>query len=158
MSDCELCAIQQRADSGDDPWAVARLQTGYVSLHRIQCYRGYSFFSARSCVREVYELDVKERLLHLHEMSEVAHAVSRAFDPVKLNLEALGNTVSHLHWHIVPRHADDPRGFAPIWENLDYLRAVWTGAEEADPLVREELKTLLVTELERADVEIDARF
>jgi diadenosine tetraphosphate (Ap4A) HIT family hydrolase len=101
---------------------------------------------------------VKERLLHLHEMSEVAHAVSRAFEPVKLNLEALGNTVPHLHWHIVPRYSDDPRGFAPIWENLDYLRAVWTGAEETDPLVREELKTLLITELERADVEIDARF
>jgi diadenosine tetraphosphate (Ap4A) HIT family hydrolase len=32
--------------------------------------------------------------------------------PVKLNYDVLGNAVPHLHTHIVPRHADDPR---PGW-------------------------------------------
>ena len=155
---CELCAIQARVENADDEWAVARLRTGYVALNALQDYRGYTFFSAKSCVREVFELEADERALHLHEMAEVAHAVDRAFQPVKINLEALGNTVPHLHWHIVPRHADDPRLFAPIWENLEHLRAVWTGTQEEDPAVRAELKNALLAELERADVEIERSF
>jgi diadenosine tetraphosphate (Ap4A) HIT family hydrolase len=35
-----------------------------------------------------------------------------AFAPVKLNYDLLGNAVPHLHTHIVPRYADDPR---PGW-------------------------------------------
>lgn len=157
-SACELCALQERMESGGDPWAVARLQTGYVGLDRLQVYRGYTFFSSRSCVRELFELEQPQRELHLHEMSEVAHAVFRAFEPVKLNLDALGNSTPHLHWHIVPRHADDPRPNAPIWENLDYLRVVWTGAEETDTAVREDLRERLLAELRAADLEIERAF
>jgi len=27
----------------------------------------------------------------------------------------LGNVISHLHWHLVPRRRDDPRWGGPIW-------------------------------------------
>ncbi|HMK12712.1 MAG TPA: HIT family protein, partial [Acidimicrobiales bacterium] len=91
MDGCEVCQIQARSEAGDDPWAVARLQTGYVQLYRIQYYRGYTFFSAKRCVRELHLLPPDERTLFLHEMSEVAHAVFRAFTPVKLNYDMLGN-------------------------------------------------------------------
>jgi diadenosine tetraphosphate (Ap4A) HIT family hydrolase len=145
-------------DAGSDPWAVARLRTGYVQLHRLQYYRGYTFFSAKACVSELHDLPGDERRLFLHEMSEVAHAVWRAFSPRKLNYEALGNSERHLHWHIVPRHHDDPRSFAPIWENLDYLRLQWTEAQESDPAIRATLVASLLTELRSADVEIEAAF
>lgn len=39
-------------------------------------------------------------------------AVERAFEPVKLNYNLLGNSLPHLHTHVVPRYADDPR---PGW-------------------------------------------
>jgi diadenosine tetraphosphate (Ap4A) HIT family hydrolase len=145
-------------EAGSDRLAVARLQTGYVHLERSQSYRGYTFFSATSCVAELHELPSEERRLHLYEMAEVAHAVWRAFSPRKLNYEALGNTERHLHWHIVPRHVDDPRGFAPIWENLDYLRLVWTGAQETDAAIMSHLAGALLAELRPADVVIEAVF
>lgn len=158
MNACHVCDLQRQMDAAEDPWAVARLQTGYVQLHRLQYYRGYTFFSAKSCIAELHQLPGDERRLFLHEMSEVAHAVWRAFSPRKLNYEALGNGERHLHWHLVPRHPDDPRGFAPIWENLDYLRLVWAGAEEQDPEMRTGLVTALLTELRSADVVIEAAF
>ncbi len=155
---CEVCEIQARSERGEDPWAVARLQTGYVQLYRIQYYRGYTFFSARRCVRELHLLAPDERTLFLHEMAEVAHAVYRAFAPVKLNYEMLGNGVPHLHWHLVPRHLDDPRLSAPIWENLDFLRLAWGGHEETDGELRGELRARLLVELRSADVTIERDF
>jgi diadenosine tetraphosphate (Ap4A) HIT family hydrolase len=36
-------------------------------------------------------------------------------DPVKMNLASLGNLVPHVHWHVVPRYADDTHFPQPIW-------------------------------------------
>jgi len=38
----------------------------------------------------------------------VAKAVDDRYRPAKLNLQILGNTVPHLHTHVIPRYASDP--------------------------------------------------
>ena len=53
---------------------------------------------------------------------------------------------------------DDPRPFAPIWENLDFLRSSWTGHQETDGELRGELRARLLVELRRADVTIERHF
>jgi diadenosine tetraphosphate (Ap4A) HIT family hydrolase len=35
--------------------------------------------------------------------------------PDKINLASLGNVVPHLHWHVIPRFADDAHFPSPIW-------------------------------------------
>jgi diadenosine tetraphosphate (Ap4A) HIT family hydrolase len=35
--------------------------------------------------------------------------------PGKVNLASLGNQVPHLHWHVIPRYADDAHFPKPIW-------------------------------------------
>lgn len=102
MTVCPNCDANDDADRGDDPWAVARLQTGYVKLAPTQYYWGATFFVAKACVRELHELSTPDRQSHLMEMSEVAEAVFHAFAPRKLNYEALGNSVPHLHWWLTP--------------------------------------------------------
>jgi diadenosine tetraphosphate (Ap4A) HIT family hydrolase len=123
MTVCPNCDANDAADRGDDPWAVAKLQTGYVKLSPTQYYLGASFFVAKACASELHELSGPDRKSHLIEMSEVAAAVFTAFAPRKLNYEALGNTVPHLHWWLTPRHANDPRPTGPIWKDMDFLRA-----------------------------------
>lgn len=49
-------------------------------------------------------------------MSLVAEAVYRSFSPNKINYELLGNTDSHLHWHIIPRRKIDILNKKSIWE------------------------------------------
>jgi diadenosine tetraphosphate (Ap4A) HIT family hydrolase len=43
-----------------------------------------------------------------HEVLAVGRAVQARFHPVKMNYMTLGNTVPHLHTHIVPRYPNDP--------------------------------------------------
>jgi diadenosine tetraphosphate (Ap4A) HIT family hydrolase len=145
-------------EDGRDPYAIARLTTGYVKLLPTQYFRGYTLFSAKLCVREVYDLPPDVRAVHLHEMAEVAHAVERAFRPRKLNYEALGNGTPHLHWHVIPRYADDPHPLGPVWEDLAFLRQLWLGSATPDPGARDEMKRAVLRELRVGNVEIEREF
>jgi len=63
-------------------------------------------------VAEPTELTDDEASAYWLEVLDVAHALEKHFRPVKSNYNLLGNSVPHLHTHIVPRYADDPR---PGW-------------------------------------------
>ena len=157
MTECRACEDIGAADRGDDPWAVARLETGYVRLNPNQYYRGASFFVADQCVAELHELDRADRDRHLADMAEVAHALFTAFRPRKLNYEALGNSVAHLHWWLTPRHHDDPRPQGPIWENPDFMARPW-GRWQPSPTERDRLRALLLDHLRARDVGIQRAF
>jgi diadenosine tetraphosphate (Ap4A) HIT family hydrolase len=89
-------------------------------------------------------------------MAAVAHAVYVAFQPRKMNYEALGNSVPHLHWWLTPRHNDDPRPIGPIWEDHDFLRVLWTSGEQPTPDDRDALRHQVLEALE-ANAEVSFR-
>jgi diadenosine tetraphosphate (Ap4A) HIT family hydrolase len=155
---CEVCHLLEARERGDDPYAIALVETGSISLLPTQYYEGYTVFSAKQCVPELHELEAVERDQYLHEMALVAEAVFRAFSPRKLNYELLGNGTAHLHWHLVPRHADDPKPGGPIWEDLNFLRTLGTGGAQPAPARRVELKARLLSELERTGLVIERRY
>jgi diadenosine tetraphosphate (Ap4A) HIT family hydrolase len=41
--------------------------------------------------------------------------VRDVMQPLKVNVASLGNVVPHLHWHVIPRYADDAHVPAPVW-------------------------------------------
>lgn len=147
MVPCLACEHAQRSDRGDDDRLVARTATGYVRVHELQYHLGYTLFVAKTCADELHHLPPDERSAFLEEMALVAEAVSCAFAPHKLNIELLGNSVRHLHWHVVPRHADDPWLRGPIWEDHAYLQALWSkqvSSAEAIDDVKARLRAALV--------------
>jgi diadenosine tetraphosphate (Ap4A) HIT family hydrolase len=154
---CDLCQSAQRMEDGEDQFAIARLSTGYVSLCATQHFVGYTFFSTKLCVPEIHDLAKATRTVHLHEMAEVAHALARAFNPRKLNYEALGNGTPHLHWHLIPRYATDPHPRGPVWEDLSFLRKFWLGGAPPDEQT-DAARKLILEELRVADVEIEREY
>jgi diadenosine tetraphosphate (Ap4A) HIT family hydrolase len=109
---CELCE-QGRPD--ELPYGT-RIFAGDVSdayLQRADIQRGYTVVVWRGRhVAEPTELSEEEAAAYWLEVLRVAHALERHLEPVKLNYDVLGNSLPHLHTHIVPRYADDPR---PGW-------------------------------------------
>lgn len=120
---CPLCKRIESIQAGTNPNFVAELQSGYVVIGDHQLFRGYSLLLCKEHVPELHLLDAGMRRAFLEEMAILGEAVFKAFSPVKLNYELLGNSIPHMHWHIFPRHEDDPRPNGPVWVVDKSLRA-----------------------------------
>jgi diadenosine tetraphosphate (Ap4A) HIT family hydrolase len=117
---CEICA-RVAAFTPENPYIIAELDESYAVLADNQYYPGYTIVLSKTCVPELHLLPPAVRGRFLEEMALVAEALFRAFSPRKLNYELLGNSVSHLHWHLFPRYDDDPDPKWPVWRNDAFL-------------------------------------
>lgn len=115
---CLICNRIQLIQMEENPYFVAETKSGYVVIGDHQFFRGYTLLLSKEHKRELHELGAQVRDVFLRDMAETAEAVIHAFGPEKLNYELLGNTDQHLHWHLIPRHADDPNIKGPAW-NVD---------------------------------------
>jgi len=66
-------------------------------------------------VTEMSELAEPDRLRLAAAVNAVERALREILAPDKINLASLGNQVPHLHWHVIPRFADDAHFPQPIW-------------------------------------------
>jgi len=94
----------------------ARFFAGEVSdayLQKRNIQRGYSVVIWRGRhVAEPTELSEDEAAQYWREVLEAGRRIEQRLQPVKLNYDILGNELPHLHTHVVPRYADDPK---PGW-------------------------------------------
>jgi len=102
---CEICEIISKIK--DDPYFIKEMETGYVCLGWHQYFEGYTVFICKQHKTELHFLETEFRKKFLYEMSLVAEAVYKAFNPQKLNYDLLGNGYPHMHWHIIPRYEKD---------------------------------------------------
>lgn len=74
-------------------------------------------------VAEPTQLSEPEALGYWRDMLRIGRAVEQSFEHAKMNYQMLGNTVPHLHTHIVPRPLQDPAPGEPLpWSFLDQGR------------------------------------
>lgn len=64
---------------------------------------------------ELSELSEDERQHLLAVVSEVEAEIRRLLKPHKVNLASLGTALPHLHWHVIPRYAEDSHFPEPVW-------------------------------------------
>ena len=53
------------------------------------------------------ELTADEARDYFDEVLRVGRAIEKQYTPIKMNFEMLGNSLPHLHTHVVPRYLDD---------------------------------------------------
>jgi diadenosine tetraphosphate (Ap4A) HIT family hydrolase len=86
----------------------------------------------------------RARLMRL--VFAVELALRELLAPDKINLASLGNVVPHLHWHVIPRFADDAHFPNSVWSAKvrEGARALPAGFSQA---LRQRLGELLVVKL-----------
>lgn len=149
QDNCEICRRIAECREGRHPGFIAELDTGYAVLGDSQQFRGYSLLLCKHPATELAELDATFRLRFLEEMAQLAEAVGHACSPDKLNYEALGNQVHHLHWHVFPRRASDADPKAPVWGQMHAAGSPAAERVKLDPARDSDLLARVRTELER---------
>ncbi len=103
-----MCA-QGRADENEFGIRVYESDTADAYLQKADVgQRGYCIVIWRGRhVAEPTELSETDAGLYWGDVLRVARAIELHYTPAKLNLMMLGNSIPHLHTHIVPRYLDD---------------------------------------------------
>nr|MBL8409959.1 HIT family protein [Dechloromonas sp.] len=108
-------------------------------------YPGFCRVIWNAHCREMTDLAPAERHYLMSVVFAVETVVRRLFAPDKINLASFGNMVPHVHWHIIPRWADDRHFPEPVWGSVQRDGAAARPSVTDDILARalaEELATL----------------
>ena len=114
---CPLCL--PRPHHNEFAYFVRKLSVSSLYLAREQSYMGTcSLVYDRRHVVRIDQLTADEWSELAQDIRKAEVGIFRALKPDHVNVESLGNTVPHLHWHIIPRYRHDGRWGNPIWTTL----------------------------------------
>jgi diadenosine tetraphosphate (Ap4A) HIT family hydrolase len=105
---CEFCA---------SPGGPVLWQNDLCRVVRVDepDYPGFVRVILKRHAREMADLAPGEREALMAVVFAVEAAVRETMQADKMNLASLGNMTPHVHWHVVPRFADDRHFPNPIW-------------------------------------------
>jgi diadenosine tetraphosphate (Ap4A) HIT family hydrolase len=93
-------------------------------------YPGFVRVILKRHAREMTDLEPAERDGLMAVVFAVEAAVRETMRPDKMNIASLGNMTPHLHWHVIPRYADDRHFPGPVWASPRRERAASPQREE----------------------------
>jgi len=110
-------------DDGDIKAEVCRVLADDLSVASDQVlvlvddadFPGFTRVIWNDHVREMTELDADSRHCLMQAVFAVESAQRETLAPAKINLASLGNVTPHLHWHVIPRFADDSHFPQTVW-------------------------------------------
>lgn len=94
---------------------IADLGLSKAYLHDDQFFPGWTVLVFQRHATELFQLAPTERFQLIEEVNRVAKTVAEIYQAQKINYELLGNQLPHIHWHIIPRSANDPAPLEPVW-------------------------------------------
>ena len=107
---------------------IADLGLSKVYLNDDQFFPGWTVVVFQRHATELFQLAPTERFQLIEEVNRVADISAEIYQARKMNYELLGNQLPHIHWHIIPRLANDPAPLEPVWR-VGHSPLHLTGAE-----------------------------
>lgn len=86
---------------------ICELPQSKVYLFKEQSHKGRVIVAHKKHVDEITDLTQEERAAYIEDIAHVSNAIHQAFHPQKVNYGAYGDTMHHLHYHLVPKYTDE---------------------------------------------------
>ena len=101
-NDCMYCMEDDRRNQL--MIEIAQLEVSTVFLFKEQTYKGRCNVVYKDHVKELFHLEEQDLTSFMKDVKKVAEAIDKAFGPNKINYGAYGDTLHHLHMHVVPKY------------------------------------------------------
>ena len=104
--DCLYC--QNNETLHDLMIEVAILSVSRVFIFKEQTYHGRCLVAYDKHVDDLNLLSDEERNAFMSDVAKVTRAMQKVFNPDKINYGAYSDTLSHLHFHLIPKYKGGP--------------------------------------------------
>ena len=85
---------------------ICELPMSKVILFKEQSHKGRVIVACKRHVDDITDLTKEERIAFMEDVNRVAGVLHELFQPDKINFGAYGDTMHHLHFHLVPKYRD----------------------------------------------------
>ncbi len=102
--ECVFCSRDERLEHL--MIEICELSVSTLYLHKEQSYLGRCVVVLNDHQRELFHLAEETRAKLMEDIVKVASAMEKAFLPDKINYGMYGDTMPHIHFHIVPKYKD----------------------------------------------------
>jgi len=133
--DCFACNRIEQIRAKTNPHFIAELSESYAVLSDEQPYEGWCILLLKDHHEQLAQLPLQRQSRLWDDVARVAGAITRELKPVRINYENLGNQLHHIHWHVIPRYANDPQPTQPVWIRPNEERRVILNAQDEAKLV-----------------------
>ena len=103
-ADCSYCAEGALLDAFGIK--LCELPMSKVILFKEQSHKGRVIVACKRHVDDITDLTRDERAAFIEDVNRVAKVLHQLFKPDKINFGAYGDTMHHLHVHLVPKYKD----------------------------------------------------
>lgn len=116
-TDCIFCKIV----AGEIPSSrVYEDAAVYAFLDLSQVTKGHTLVIPKKHTKDIYETSDEIAGELFARVPKIAKAIKETYQPLGINMlsntgEAAGQSVFHLHMHLIPRYEKDD-GFNPVWQ------------------------------------------
>ena len=86
---------------------ICELPMSKVILFKEQSHPGRVIVACKRHVDDITDLSPEERCQYMEDVSRTASCIHKLFHPDKINFGAYGDTMHHLHFHLVPKYKED---------------------------------------------------
>lgn len=118
----EKFTLNERIDK--DSFFIANLSLCEVRLIDNKNYLWFLLVPKIANIVHITDLSQQQQLTLMQEIDQVSKYLQKKYQPDRLNIAALGNIVSQMHWHIIVRYNTDKAWPNPVWgaEALPYAQ------------------------------------
>lgn len=111
VENCPVCRQAAMPAGMEDVFEFA---SGWLDAEPQVPIKGTAFFVARCHAVELFDLGDEELAALMKDVAGCTRALKAVTGAVKINIEIHGNTIPHLHVHLIPRYRGDPFAGQPV--------------------------------------------
>ena len=104
MKNCSYCSEGELLDAFGIK--IGELPMSKVILFKEQSHHGRVIVACKKHVDDITALSREDRIQFLEDVNHTAEILHELFHPDKINFGAYGDTMHHLHFHLVPKYKD----------------------------------------------------